>query len=174
MKGTSLGSTTESLEKLTKSTKEADEHATIVDLMRNDLSRVAKKVRVENFRYAEILSSGQSAHFQTSSKIVGELNAAWQNNLGDIIFTLLPAGSVTGAPKIKTVEIIKRAEKYNRGFYTGVAGYFDGERLNTCVLIRFIEKTPHGYEFKAGGGITSQSLVTSEFEELLRKIYIPT
>lgn len=173
MKGTTLSDTADNLHKLHSNTKETDEHATIVDLMRSDLSRIAREVQLEEFRFAEKLSAPDSAHFQTSSKISGVLDSDWRSNLGSILFTLLPAGSVSGAPKIKTVEIIKHVERYDRGFYTGVAGYFDGENLNSAVLIRFIQKRNNSLYFKAGGGITSQSTASEEYREILRKIYIP-
>ena len=86
---------------------------------------------------------------------------------------MLPAGSVTGAPKNKTVEIIQNAETYERGFYTGIAGFFDGMSLDSCVLIRFIEQRNGKFYFKSGGGITAKSEMKSEYEELKQKIYVP-
>jgi para-aminobenzoate synthetase component 1 len=110
---------------------------------------------------------------QISSEICGDLPDNYNENLGSIFEKLLPAGSVTGAPKKKTVEIIKTAEGYDRGYYTGVFGVFDGENLDSAVMIRFIEKTDNGYEFKSGGGITSMSEVNSEYKELIDKVYVP-
>ena len=86
---------------------------------------------------------------------------------------LLPAGSVTGAPKQKTVEIIKEVENYNRGFYTGIAGIYDGLSLKSYVMIRFIEKDNDKLYFKSGGGITSKSDFDKEYAELIEKIYVP-
>ena len=94
-------------------------------------------------------------------------------HLGEILFKLLPAGSITGAPKKKTMEIIAEAEGYDRGFYTGVMGYFDGKQLDSAVMIRFLEQTQQGLLFKSGGGITSQSVAENEYEELKQKIYVP-
>jgi para-aminobenzoate synthetase component 1 len=85
----------------------------------------------------------------------------------------LPAGSITGAPKAKTVEIIKQTENYTRGFYTGIFGYFDGVNLDSAVMIRFIENENGRLFFKSGGGITSMSEVQKEYEELIQKIYVP-
>ncbi len=62
--------------------------------------------------------------------------------MGSIIFQLLPAGSITGAPKKKTMQIIKEAETYDRGFYTGVMGYSDGIDLDSAVMIRFVVPEP--------------------------------
>ena len=93
--------------------------------------------------------------------------------IGDIVFTLLPAGSVTGAPKRKTIEIIHEIENYERGYYTGIFGYFDGATLDSGVMIRFIEKTPEGLIYKSGGGITSFSRPESEYQEMIDKVYVP-
>jgi len=64
-------------------------------------------------------------------------------------------------------------ENYDRGFYTGVFGYFDGQNLDSCVMIRFIEKENGEYFYKSGGGITVYSNPESEYEELINKIYVP-
>ena len=87
--------------------------------------------------------------------------------------TLLPAGSILGAPKPKTLEIILEAENYDRGFYTGVCGWFDGVNLDSCVMIRFIEKESGKLYFKSGGGITHLSNFADEYQEMKNKIYVP-
>lgn len=153
--------------------KEKAEHATIVDLIRNDLSRVANKVEVKKFRYVERLYTNQTDLLQVSSHIEGKLNDNFHSILGEIIFSLLPAGSISGAPKTKTMEIIKKAEGYDRGFYTGICGYFDGENIDSAVMIRFIEQTDSGLVFKSGGGITSLSDNEKEYRELIQKVYVP-
>ncbi|OQX80671.1 MAG: aminodeoxychorismate synthase component I [Bacteroidetes bacterium 4484_249] len=153
--------------------KEVSEHNTIVDLIRNDLSMVAKNVRVEKFRYIEKIKTHEKVLLQTSSKICGDLPAHWNERIGDLIYTLLPAGSITGAPKQKTLEIIKEAEEYERGYFTGVFGYFDGKKLDSAVMIRFIENTDDGLIFKSGGGITSFSNCESEYREMIDKVYVP-
>lgn len=74
----------------------------------------------------------------------------------------------------KTVEILKEIEGYERGFYTGVFGIFDGKNLDSAVMIRFIEKDKDGNLFyKSGGGITCDSDCKSEYEEMIDKIYLP-
>ncbi len=154
--------------------KEIAEHATVVDLLRNDLSLVAEQVLVENYRYfEEIKTSTGESYLQSSSQISGQLKNDWQSSLGNIITTILPAGSVTGAPKKKTLEIIQKVENYKRNFYTGIAGYFDGQDFTSCVLIRFIEKIADHYYFKTGGGITAESQMEAEYQELISKIYVP-
>jgi para-aminobenzoate synthetase component 1 len=86
---------------------------------------------------------------------------------------LLPAGSILGAPKKKTLEIILEAENFSRGFYTGVCGFFDGTNLDSCVMIRLIEKENDQLFFKSGGGITHLSKIKDEYQEVKNKIYVP-
>lgn len=153
--------------------KEKAEHATIVDLMRNDLSQVATGVRVEQYRYAEHLATHAAGLWQTSSRITGQLPPDFHGHLGDILHQLLPAGSVSGAPKVETLRIIRAAEGQKRGFYTGIAALWDGHTLDSCVLIRFVEQTPLGMRYWSGGGITAYSIWQEEYEELKEKVYLP-
>ncbi len=174
MKGTISAHIDDAQQKLIEDPKELYEHYTIVDLLRNDLAMVARDVRVERFRYVEKIDTPKGAIFQTSSHITATLSDNWQSRLGDIIFTMLPAGSICGAPKAKTVSIIGECEKGERGFYTGVMGYFDGESFDSAVMIRFIAKDRDGeYYYHSGGGITSRSQAQSEYNELISKIYVP-
>ncbi len=173
MKGTKDGTLPLAAQQLLEDPKEQAEHATIVDLIRNDLSRIAQKVRVERYRYVETLNTVNGPLLQTSSHISGYLSENYPSQIGSLLFTLLPAGSICGAPKPKTVDIIKEAEGYDRGFYTGICGIFDGTNLDSGVMIRFIEKTEHGLIFKSGGGITAQSDARAEYDELIQKIYLP-
>lgn len=95
-------------------------------------------------------------------------------HLGDLFFQLLPAGSITGAPKMKTMQIIEEAEHYERLFYSGVMGFFDGYNLDSAVMIRFVEQLADGnMVYKSGGGITFQSNVMDEYNEMKQKIYVP-
>jgi para-aminobenzoate synthetase component 1 len=153
--------------------KEIAEHNTIVDLIRNDLSLVAENVTVEKFRYLSHIQTNNKNLWQVSSKISGELPKNYTENIGDILFTLLPAGSISGAPKKKTLEIIEETENYDRGYYTGVFGIFDGKNLNSCVLIRYIENQNGQLVYKSGGGITFMSEAEKEYEEMLKKVYVP-
>ena len=173
MKGTIDATIENAMQIILNDPKEIAEHYTIVDLIRNDLSMVAKEVVVEQFRYVEKLETSNGALLQISSKITGELSADYREHIGSIIFTLLPAGSVTGAPKKKTVEIIRETENYERGFYSGIFGCFDGDKLDSGVMIRFIEKTANGLIYKSGGGITSFSHMESEYREMKDKVYVP-
>jgi para-aminobenzoate synthetase component 1 len=173
MKGTIDASVPNARKKLLSDRKELAEHYTIVDLIRNDLNMVAKNIRVDKFRYVEKIKTHGTDILQVSSKITGELPRNYRNKIGAIIFRLLPAGSISGAPKQKTVQIIKEAEKYKRGFYTGIFGYFDGDTLDSGVMIRFIEKQNGKMIYKSGGGITAMSDLKSEHQELIDKVYVP-
>jgi len=153
--------------------KEIAEHTTVVDLLRNDLSIVAKNVKVTKFRYVEKIKTGEKIIYTTISEIAGELQANYCEHLGDIFLKLLPAGSISGAPKKKTCEIIKNVEKRKRGYYTGVFGIFDGKNVDSCVMIRFIEKINDKLYYRTGGGITIYSDPEKEYNELMEKIYVP-
>ena len=144
MKGTIDATLPDARRRILEDPKETAEHATIVDLIRNDLSMVATEVMVTRYRYIDELPTHQGALLQVSSEIRGRLAGGWQAEVGDLFFRLLPAGSITGAPKKKTMEIIAEAETYERGFYTGVMGYFDGNSLDSAVMIRFLEQQADG------------------------------
>lgn len=174
MKGTIDATLPDARRRIWDDPKEAAEHATIVDLIRNDLSRVASEVTVTRYRYIDELTTNKGVLLQVSSEIRGRLAGNWQAEVGDLLFCLLPAGSITGAPKKKTMEIIAEAETYERGFYTGIMGYFDGKSLDSAVMIRFLEQQADGsLVFKSGGGITSQSELASEYNEMIQKVYVP-
>lgn len=197
MKGTLDASLPDAEKQLMEDRKEAAEHATIVDLIRNDLSRVAEDVRVDKYRYIDVLHTNKGDILQTSSEISGSLPEDYRQHLGEILDAQLPAGSITGAPKDKTMQIIHEAEGYDRGFYTGIMGIYDQGELNSAVMIRFVEEenSPVDFEadgeknfkanegkepkesrelyFKAGGGITSKSDCRREYEEVIQKIYLP-
>ena len=170
MKGTIDASLPNAKELLLNDSKELAEHATIVDLLRNDLSRVASKVRVTNFRYYEEIPTQNGKIGQVSSAIQGELPPDYASRIGSILYDLLPAGSVSGAPKKKTAQLIASIEGSDRGYYTGIAGYFDGVDLDSCVLIRYLGADQ---VYHSGGGITFQSDMASEYQEMINKVYVP-
>ncbi len=185
MKGT-IDATIDNAEKvILADKKEFYEHVTIVDLIRNDISKIANKVWVERFRYIDKIQTNDNKEIlQVSSQISGLLSEDWKQKLGDFIYSLLPAGSILGAPKDKTLEIIAEAERHTylshfgetwhkRGFYTGICGLFDGKSFDSGVMIRFIEKTPNGLVYKSGGGITARSIAENEYQEMIHKIYVP-
>jgi len=159
--------------RLTSDPKEDAEHNTIVDLIRNDLSSIARNVRVKRFKYIEKVRTHQGELLQMSSEITGRLPEGYHKTLGQMIFRLLPAGSICGAPKQKTLEIISEVEGYKRGYYTGIFGHFDGTGLDSAVAIRYMEQDGKELIFKSGGGITFQSKWQKEYDELLNKVYVP-
>lgn len=173
MKGTIRADVPDAERRLMEDEKERREHATIVDLLRNDLSMVCERVHVPRYRYMEAVETGRGKILQTSSEVCGDLPPDWKGMLGDILFRLLPAGSVSGAPKEWTVRAIREAEPYSRGFYTGVFGFFDGKSLDSAVAIRFVEETDAGLVYRSGGGITVLSDVEEEYRELIDKVYVP-
>lgn len=164
--------------------KEAAEHVTVVDLLRNDLARIGTDVQVPRYRYVEEIRLPDAILLQTSSEIVARLPERWQERIGSLLQRLLPAGSVTGAPKRRTCQHIETAEQmlgHQRGHYTGICGVFDGQNLDSAVMIRFLEDvgpleeasgTRRGL-FKSGGGLTVSSRWEREWEELNQKISLP-
>jgi para-aminobenzoate synthetase component 1 len=173
MKGTIDANLPHAKETILADEKEMAEHVMIVDLMRNDLGIIGSEVKVEKFRYVEKIKAGKKELLQVSSKITAKLPSDWKDNLGTLLNQILPAGSISGTPKKSTVNIINHVENYDRGFYTGVFGVFDGETLRSGVMIRFIEKEENSLFYKSGGGITIDSDAKSEYEELIDKIYLP-
>jgi para-aminobenzoate synthetase component 1 len=173
MKGTIDASIPQAKEKILNDQKELAEHVTIVDLIRNDLSQVAGNVEVKRFRYVDEIITNNKNLLQVSSEISGTLAQNYRSHLGDIILALLPAGSISGAPKVKTVNIIKKAEQEKRGYYTGVFGYFDGKNMDSGVMIRYIEKQDESLLYRSGGGITTESVLELEYQEMIDKVYVP-
>jgi para-aminobenzoate synthetase component 1 len=173
MKGTIDAQLPEAKKKLETDPKEINEHNTIVDLIRNDLSKVAKQVQVTRFRYLDKIKTQKNEIYHTSSEIKGKLSPDWKSQLPDILLGMLPAGSICGAPKAKTVSIIQEVEQGPRGYYTGIFGYFDGENLDSAVNIRYLEKKDGQLLYRSGGGITFLSDLESEYKELIEKIYVP-
>lgn len=173
MKGTIDAAIPDAASIILNDEKETAEHVTIVDLLRNDLSRVASNVQVSKFRYLDEIKTNRNKIIQVSSEIVGDVLPHYKNRIGSLLMELLPAGSVSGAPKDKTVQVIQQVEKEQRGYYTGIFGYFDGENLDSCVNIRFMEQQGDAIYYRSGGGITSQSIWQNEYQEVIQKIYVP-
>ena len=173
MKGTIDANVGNAEKRLLNDEKEVAEHHTIVDLIRNDLSRIATHVEVEKLMYIDKIKTNRGDLLQMSSQISGKLPENYQQSIGTILAKLLPAGSICGAPKPKTLEIIRNVESCQRGYYTGVFGVFDGVNLDSCVLIRYLEQEGHELVFKSGGGVTFLSNCQTEYNELIQKVYVP-
>lgn len=173
MKGTIDASLPDAVKTIMNDPKEIAEHTMIVDLLRNDIGMVATNVKVKKFRYITTINTGEKKLHQVSSHISGDMEGRWRENFGEVLRKLLPAGSISGTPKKKTVEIIETIEEYERGFFSGVFGYFDGESVYSAVAIRYIENTDGKLLYKSGGGITADSDSEKEYQEMIDKIYIP-
>lgn len=172
MKGTIDASVPNAAGVILADPKETAEHCTVVDLLRNDLGIIADDVRVDRFRYIDVLHTNSGDILQVSSDISAALPDGYASTLGDLILALLPAGSICGAPKRSTITMIHRAEPEPRGFYTGIFGYFDGRNLDSAVMIRFIAQHDDHFFFHSGGGITVNSDPQKEYDEVLEKIYL--
>lgn len=173
MKGTIDASLENAKEKILSDPKELAEHTSTVALIKKDLEKVSKDILVSKFRYVEEVKTHEGTLLQVSSEVSGVLPADFQNNLGDIFDALLPAGSICGSPKEASYDLIQAVENYPRNYYTGIFGVFDGENVDSAVLIRFIEKTNEGLVFKSGGGVTAQSKSELEYNEMIEKVYVP-
>jgi anthranilate synthase component I len=155
-------------ERLLSSGKDRAEHTMLVDLGRNDLSRVCVpgSVRVERFMTAERYS--HVTHLV--SEVVGELRD--DVTPFQLLRACFPAGTVSGAPKVRAMQIISELEGYRRGIYAGAVGYvLPAERqLDTCIAIRTLVLRDGVAHLQAGGGIVADSDPAAEHEECLNKL----
>ena len=153
-------------EELHTSAKEQAELLMIVDLVRNDLGRVARigSVRVETLRALRAYSAVHHAVATVTAELPPEIDAA------ALLAATMPGGSVTGAPKIRAMEILEELESVRRGAYTGCAGFigYDGD-LCLNLLIRTIVREGERAHFHVGGGIVADSEAGAEYEETLAK-----
>jgi anthranilate synthase component I len=155
------------VDELLASEKDRAEHVMLVDLGRNDLSRVCRPgtVRVERFMTAERYS--HVTHLV--SEVVGELAEA--QTPFELLRACFPAGTVSGAPKVRAMQIISELEQYRRGVYAGALGYaLPGGTLDTCIAIRTLVLRDGVAYLQAGGGIVADSDPAAEHEECLRKL----
>jgi len=154
-------------EALLGSEKDRAEHVMLVDLGRNDLSRVCKPgtVRVERFLEPERFS--HITHLV--SEVAGELRDGV--TAFDLLRACFPAGTVSGAPKIRAMQIISELEGYRRGVYAGAVGYaLPGGALDTCIAIRTMVLRDGVALLQAGGGIVADSDPAEEHQECLNKL----
>jgi anthranilate synthase component 1 len=154
-------------ERLLRSEKDRAEHVMLVDLGRNDLSRVCVPgtVRVERFLEPERFS--HVTHLV--SEVVGELYDGVAPF--DLLRACFPAGTVSGAPKVRAMQIISELEGYRRGPYAGAVGYsIPGTGFDTCIAIRTIVLADGVAHLQAGAGIVADSDPAAEHEECLRKL----
>ena len=146
--------------------KELSEHNMLVDLGRNDLGRMSKVDSVEVTEYMNVLRYSKIMH------ICSEVQSDARDDVDafDAIEAVLPAGTLSGAPKVRACEIIEELEKCPRGIYGGAIGYVDfNGNMDTCIAIRMASKTGNKVYVQAGGGIVADSVPHNEFMESYNK-----
>ena len=148
--------------------KERTENVMIVDVARNDLSRIAKKGSVTVNKLCDIES------YQQVHQMVSTVSCELKENISfnDIISATFPMASMTGAPKIRAMQLIDEVELYNRGPYSGALGYIDEDgNFDLSVLIRsiFYDDEKHYLSFTVGSAITAMCNAEDEYEECLLK-----
>ncbi len=152
-------------EKLSKDPKENAEHVMLVDLARNDLSRNADHVIVETYREVQYYSHVIHLVSQVSGEITDE------TNLIKVLGETFPAGTLSGAPKYKAMELIDKYENQNRGYYGGCIGYLGFDRtLNHAIMIRSFLSKNHKLYYQAGAGIVAGSKEENELQEVNNKL----
>ncbi len=154
------------VEELLSDEKEAAEHVMLVDLARNDLGRVSEigTVEVTEFRKVEAYSHV----FHLVSHVKGRLREGL--DAIDVIRATFPAGTLSGAPKVRAMQIISELEPVKRGFYGGTVGYLDyGGNMDTCIAIRSLIHKDGKYYLGVGAGIVADSLPEREYAETISK-----
>jgi anthranilate synthase component 1 len=152
-------------QELLKDPKEDSEHVMLVDLARNDLSHSCENVRVET--YKEIQYYSHVIHLV--SKVVGDIKEG--STFMDIVAETFPAGTLSGAPKIRAMEIIEKIEKRPRGYYGGAVGFMDfSGNFNHAIMIRSFLSRNNSLRFQAGAGIVAKSNPENELQEVYNKV----
>jgi len=153
-------------EDLRSDTKEISEHVMLVDLGRNDLGRVSEYGSVE---VAELMKIEKYSHVQ---HLVTSLKSRLKDGFDrfDALASCFPAGTVSGAPKVRAMQIIDELEPSKRGVYAGAIGYIDyADNLDTCIAIRTIQYSDGTASIQAGGGVVADSVPEKEYEETINK-----
>lgn len=151
--------------KLSEDKKENSEHVMLVDLARNDLSRNCNEVQVENYKEVQFFSHV----IHLVSKVTGKLKE--KSNTMNLVSSTFPAGTLSGAPKYKALQLIERIEKTNRGFYGGAIGFMDfSGDFNHAIMIRTFLSKDHQLHYQAGAGIVESSDEESEMQEVYNKL----
>lgn len=153
-------------EELLADPKERAEHVMLVDLGRNDVGRVAEYGSIE---LSDVMVIERYSHvMHISSNVQGKLKAGM--NAMDALKACLPAGTVSGAPKVRAMEIIDEIEPHRRGPYAGAVGYIDySGNMDTCIALRTIVFTDDKIFVQAGAGIVADSVPETEYQETLNK-----
>jgi anthranilate synthase component I len=154
-------------ERLLSSSKDRAEHVMLVDLGRNDLSRVCRAGTVRVTRLMDV------ERFSHVSHLVSEVTGELRDGVGpfDVLRACFPAGTVTGAPKVRAMQIITELEGYRRGPYAGAVGYvLPGGTMDTCIALRTIVLADGVARLQAGAGIVADSEPEAEHRECLAKL----
>ncbi len=152
-------------QKLVEDEKENSEHVMLVDLARNDLSRHCSEVKVENYREIQFFSHV----IHLVSKVVGTVRD--HTPTMQIVADTFPAGTLSGAPKYKAMELIETYEKTSRGFYGGAIGFMDfNGNYNHAIMIRTFLSKNQQLHWQAGAGIVSKSNSENELQEVYNKL----
>lgn len=152
-------------EKLIKDDKENSEHVMLVDLARNDLSRHGSQVTVENYREVQFFSHV----IHLVSKVTGQIHKGTQTM--QVVADTFPAGTLSGAPKHKAMQLIETYEKTSRGYYGGAIGFMDfNGNFNHAIMIRTFLSKNHTLHWQAGAGLVAKSNPESELQEVYNKL----
>ena len=153
-------------EELLHDEKELAEHNMLVDLGRNDIGRISKIGTVEVEKYLCIERFSHVMHI--GSTVVGSIRE--DKDAVDAVDSILPAGTLSGAPKFRACQIIEELEQSKRGIYGGAIGYLDfAGNLDTCIAIRLVYKKNGSVCIRSGAGIVADSVPEKEFEECRNK-----
>ena len=149
--------------------KERAEHVMLVDLARNDMGRIAEVGSVEVTEFMEVQNYSHVMHIVS----LVEGNKEENQDVFSVLGSFLPAGTLSGAPKIRAMEIIDELEKTKRGVYGGAVGYFsfDGN-MDTCIAIRTMIIKDNQIYMQAGAGLTINSVPELEYEECVNKVKV--
>jgi anthranilate synthase component 1 len=155
------------VERLLSSEKDRAEHVMLVDLGRNDLSRVCRGGTVHVTRFMDVERFSHVSHLV--SEVTGELRDGVTPF--DVLRACFPAGTVTGAPKVRAMQIISELEGYRRGPYAGAVGYvLPGASMDTCIALRTIVVSDGIARLQAGAGVVADSDPGAEHRECLAKL----
>lgn len=152
-------------EQLIKDDKENSEHVMLVDLARNDLSRNGSNVTVENYREVQFFSHV----IHLVSKVTGHIHK--NTDTMQVVADTFPAGTLSGAPKHKAMQLIEKYEKTSRGYYGGAIGFMDfNGNFNHAIMIRTFLSQNHKLHWQAGAGLVAKSDPESELQEVYNKL----
>jgi anthranilate synthase component 1 len=153
-------------EELLADPKERAEHVMLVDLGRNDVGRVA---RFGSVKISDVMVIERYSHvMHITSNVAGELREGL--DAFDALKACLPAGTVSGAPKVRAMQIIDELEPHRRGPYAGAVGYIDyAGNMDTCIALRTLVVQDKTAYIQAGAGIVADSVPASEYQETLNK-----